>query len=167
MHLSPTDREDLVSAIGFSLLRFLALSVVVALLVPPAVFSACGILAGMGIGGTVGALAAQYGTDRLNLLVLGLVGAIPFAFLTLVLVLYRRFGSAEPVRAMAMGGGLVVVVLLAWAHGSYWPSFLPEGVAPMWPHGIEFVVVPLFFAPVGALAGMLGGWLVHRSGASG
>ena len=149
----------------FSLLRFFALSVVLALLVPPAVFSACALLAGMGVGGTAAAVTAQYGADRLNLLVLGVVGAIPFAFLALVLALYRRFGSTEPVREMAVGGGLIVLVLLAWAHGTYWPSFLPERAAPMWPHGIEFVVVPLFFAPAGAVAGMVAGWLVHRAGA--
>ena len=149
----------------FRLVRFFALSVLVALLVPPVVFTACALLAGMGVGGTVSAMVAQYGADRLNLLVLGILGTIPLAFLCLVLGVYRRFGSVEPVRVMALGGGLVVIALLVWAHGSYWPSFLPERSAPMWPHGIEFVVVPLFFAPVGAVAGMLAGWLIHRSGA--
>ncbi len=135
-------------------------------MIPPVVFSACGLLAGMGLGGTLDALAAQYGADRLNLLVLGFVGTIPVLFLTVALGVYRRFGSAGPIGAMALAGISLVLLLLTWAHGSYWPSFLPERVAPMWPHGIEFVVVPLFFAPIAAVAGMLGGWLVHRAGAS-
>ncbi len=163
---SPTDREAGVSTLRFSLIRFFALSVLVALLIPPAVFSACALLAKMGIGGTLSAVVAQYGADRLNLLVLGLVGTIPLALLVVVLAAYRRFASAEPVRAMAIAGGGIVLALLVWAHGSYWPSFLPERSAPMWPHGIEFVVVPLFFAPVGAVVGMLAGWLIHRFGAS-
>ena len=169
----PTDRtievririppEDRVSD-SFSLLRFFGVTVAVALVIPPMVFVASGVVAGMGLAVTGGALAEQYSADRLNLLVLGGVGVIPFAFLAIALALFRRFVSADPVRSMAFGGGPVVALLLLWAHGSYWPSFLPERVAPMWPHGIEFVIVPLFFAPVGAIVGMLAGWLVHRSG---
>ncbi len=152
------------AATSFSALRFLALGVATTFLVPPVVFTLCALAEGMGLGGSFGALVAQYQADRLNLFMLAILGVIPFASLTIALVAFARFGAPEPVPAMAVGGWAAISLLLVWAHASYWPSFLPEGVAPMWPHGIEFVIVPLFFAPVGAIVGMVAGGLVHRYG---
>lgn len=164
MSVPPADPTP--SSKAFSLLGFFGVSALTAAAVPPFVFVVCALLAGMGVDGALDATVAQYRVDRLNLLMLGVLGVIPFALLTAALLAFRRFGAKEPVAAMAVGGWTIVTLLLLWAHGSYWPSFLPDRVAPMWPHGIEFVIVPLFFAPVGAAVGMVVGGLVHRFGAS-
>lgn len=136
----------------------------VATALPPIVFIASGLLAGMGVGELGSALVEQYSTDRLNLFVLGFVGLIPFLFLSVSLFVLRRLGQVEPLRFMAWGGGVMVALLLLWAHASYWPDFLPDRVAPGWPHGIAFVVVPLIYAPIGALVGMVVGVVVHKTG---
>ncbi|MEM7417992.1 MAG: hypothetical protein AAF389_21060 [Gemmatimonadota bacterium] len=143
-------------------LRVLGAGVCISVLIPPVVFLAVGLGSGMGAEAW-GALVDQYRTDRLNLGVLGAVGVIPFLALVVLLALHRRFADPAPGRSMAVAGGVVIAALLVWAHATYWPSFLPDQVAPSWPHGIEFVVVPLFFAPVGAVVGMIAGYLLHRS----
>lgn len=135
--------------------------------VPPLVFIATALLSGLSPAETIGATVAQYSTSRLNLLIMGALGTIPFGVLSLALVLCRHFGDRLHIRRMAIGGGVFILATLLWAHATYWPLFLPEQVAPMWPHGLELVIGPLFFAPVMALAGLLLGWVAERASRSG
>lgn len=145
-----------------SLLRILGIGLAIALLVPPGVFLLVALLSGMGVGGGGAAMIEQYGTDRLNLGVLGLTGVIPFALLVVVLAIVKRFAGPMHIRGIATGSTAIIALLLVWAHWTFWPDFLPERVYPGWPHGIEFVIVPLFFAPIGAVFGGLAGFFVSR-----
>lgn len=134
-----------------------------ALLVPPFAFLLIALMEGMGVGGSLSAMIEQYQTDRLNLGVLGLTGVIPFALLVVVLAIVKRFAGPDHLRGIATGAGTIIALLLVWSHWTFWPGFLPDRVYPGWPHGIEFVIVPLFFAPVGALFGGIAGFFVSRS----
>jgi len=68
-----------------------------------------------------------------------------------VLVIYRRWRGVGGSRQVAVAGSLAIIALLLWANASFWPLFLPGRSYPGWPHGLEMVIVPLFFAPVGML----------------
>ena len=134
-----------------------------AVAVPPVVFIATALLSGLSPAETVSATIGQYSTSRLNLLIMGALGAVPFGILSLALVLFRRFGRGLRVERMAIGGGVFILATMLWAHTTYWRLFLPERVAPMWPHGLELLIGPIFFAPVMALAGLLLGWVAERA----
>lgn len=160
----PPVRQDTTTPAGPRMWVILLTGIITAMAVPPVAFLIIALTEGMGVGGALGAMVEQYQTDRLNLGVLGITGVIPFALLLIALVIVRRFAGPGPVRSIALGAGILITLLLFWAHTEFWPSYLPDRVYPGWPHGIEFVIVPLFFAPIGALAGGLAGWAVHRSG---
>jgi len=134
-----------------------------AIAVPPAVFVVTALLGGLSPAETVSAMISQYSTSRLNLFVMGALGTIPFGLLCLVLVVCRHFGKGLRVERMAIGGGVFILATMVWAHATYWPLFLPERVAPMWPHGLELLIGPVFFAPVMALVGLLLGWVAERA----
>lgn len=136
---------------------------VAALLIPPLVFAGVGLAEGMGIAGTSSALAEQYSTRRQNLAILGAVGVIPIALLGLlawVLGKTERFRAKR--RNLTLGGGLAILAVIGWVNVSYWPTFLPDKTYAGFPHGLEFVIGPLMFAPVAMLLGMLIGGLVSK-----
>lgn len=141
----------------------LVVGLLAGVLLPGIVFVVTAVATGLSPGETVDATIAQYTTDRLNLMVTGLLALVPFAVLGIGLAVVRRFGGDSAVAPASVGGTTAILLTLLWAHASYWPSFLPHRVAPMWPHGLELVIGPLFFAPVMAVVGLLIGWLVGRS----
>ncbi|MCA9752021.1 MAG: hypothetical protein KC591_07505, partial [Gemmatimonadetes bacterium] len=65
----------------------------------------------------------------------------------------RRNPAISP-SAAAWGGLVPIVVVLAWASFQFWPKFLPSRVYPGFPHGLEFVIAPLVFAPIGMVLGL-------------
>lgn len=131
---------------------------------PPLVFTAVGLAEGMGLGGTLSAVVAQYGTRRLNLLMVAVLSLLPLALLALLVHLVGRFTSvAASRRALATGGALAIVAVMLWVNAQFWPLFLPERSAPGFPHGLEFVIGPLYFAPVGMVVGMVVAGLLARS----
>lgn len=133
----------------------LLLAGVVLLLVPPVVFTGVGLAEGMGLQGTLGAVLAQYGTRRLNLFTVALLSLLPLLLLALVVFLLGRFTAwtASP-RSLARGGALAIVAVMVWINLEFWPVFLPERQSPGFPHGLEFVIGPLYFAPVAMLVGV-------------
>ncbi|NNE09207.1 MAG: hypothetical protein HKN20_11655, partial [Gemmatimonadetes bacterium] len=44
----------------------------------------------------------------------------------------------------------------------FWPAFLPSRVYPGFPHGLEFIIGPGVFAPIGMLLGVLTVWVSQR-----
>lgn len=140
----------------------LLVGIALALATPVTIFLTTALLKGLSAGAAVSATIEQLGARRLNLLVMGALGVVPFACLGLVLWLYRRFDGGRAFRGMAVGGGITILATMAWANGTYWRLFLPERVAPMWPHGLELVIGPLFFAPVLCVGAVGLGWIVDR-----
>lgn len=134
--------------------------------VPVVVFTAVGFASGMGLAGTMAALADQVGQRRLNPLITGVLGWLPVALLFLGRWLARRWRPEGAWVASASWGGLVAILgVLVWANLQFWPLFLPEQVQPGFPHGLELVIGPIFFAPVAMLLGGLAGGLAAGRGA--
>jgi hypothetical protein len=135
---------------------------------PPVVFALVGLAEGMGMAGTLGAVVEQYGARRLNLFMVAVLSFLPLLFLALLVFLIGRFTSVNASRrALALGGSVAIVAVMIWVNFEFWPAFLPERSAPGFPHGLEFVIGPLYFAPVAMLAGMVAaGFLARSAGGS-
>lgn len=128
--------------------------------VPVVVFAAVGFASGMGLAGTMAALADQVAQRRLNPLITGVLGWFPVALLFLGRWLANRWKPEGAWVGSASWGGLVAILgVLVWANLQFWPLFLPERVQPGFPHGMELVIGPIFFAPVAMLLGGLAGGL--------
>lgn len=137
--------------------------VLLAMAIPPAAFFLTGLTKGMGVGGALSVLVEQYSTERQNLWMISVLGVFPFVLLTIPLAGYRRIKGPAGLAPMALAGTIAIAAVLVWANLTYWSSYLPSRQFLMWPHGLELVIGPLFFAPVAMLAGVVLGWLVHRS----
>lgn len=142
----------------------LAFGALAALAIPPTVFLWAALSAGLGIGESVSALAAQYTAPRQNLLVCGAVGLFPLALLAVALWIIRRWAPASKIRpVLALGGLVPLLAVLVWVNLDFWPHFLPSRTYPGFPHGLGFIIGPAFFAPPAMLIGMLLAWLASRS----
>ena len=134
----------------------LGLAVVSALVTPALVFLLVGIVEGMSAGELLNALRAQYVSGKQNLLVLGLVGCLPLVLLALVVwILGRIKRISTSRRRFSIGGALAILLVLLWVNFEYWPTFLPHRTYAGFPHGLEFVIGPLIFAPIAMVAGLL------------
>lgn len=128
---------------------------IVVLLIPPLVFLIVALHSGMSPGESANALAAQYSSSQLNLAVCSALALAPLLPLALFLWIRRRrwkTNSGSPDYALA--GALPVLAVAAWANFEFWSAYLPERVYPGFPHGLELVIGPVFFAPVGMLLGL-------------
>ena len=109
------------------------------------------------------ALADQYGQDKQNPLIVSILSCAPFLLLALVLGLARWRGAlTRTCRHIVLGGGGAILVVMTWAHAQFWPSYLPGVPYPGFPHGLELVIAPLYFAPVAMLVGAAFAWLAGR-----
>lgn len=133
------------------------------LLVSPLVFVLVAMSSGMSASETAAAVVDQYRSDRVNLLVSGLLSFFPMLLLAVILGIARRF-SMKPENTViyALGGVLPIVLVSIFVNFEYWPAFLPERVYPGFPHGLEFVIGPLAFAPAGMLLGLVIAWASLR-----
>lgn len=145
-------------------LGVLSIALIGMFLIPPLVLAACSFRAGFSFSETISTLIQQYQTDRRNLALVGIPSILPFGLLAAVLAFYRRRRGAQGSIALAFGGGVPILLVLIWAHASVWPLFLPGRPFPGWPHGMELVIAPIFFAPVAMTLGLVtvGIWLRHR-----
>jgi len=143
--------------------RSFYLCLLLPLLVPTAVFAGCALAAGLSPAETWAATLDQYAADRHNLLIIAVPGFLPILLLLAVLWGYRRYGKSERIRrAMGWGGLAAILLVLVWVNLQFWPIFLPERTAPGFPHGLEFIIGPVFFAPVVMALAMGGVWLALR-----
>ena len=124
------------------------------MLIPPTVFCVSGAVAGLPIDETLRACAEQYVARRQNLLIVSVLGLLPIAVLAIGLWAYSRWRSAARLPEFAFAGLLPILVVLTWANLEFWPDFLPDRVYPGFPHGLELVLGPLFYAPVAMLIGL-------------
>jgi hypothetical protein len=145
---------------------FLLTAILAPLLVPAVVYCIVALSAGLGLGGTIEALANQATGPRQNLSASSVLGLAPALLLLVLLRLVRRFDTENSWRRAAGWGGLIAILLiLVWANFEAWPNFLPGRAFPGWPHGMELVIAPLFFAPVAMLVGgLVAGLVAHRMG---
>jgi len=150
-----------------SLLRpgFIVAALVGPFVVAGLVFVVVGLSVGMGVGGTWTALAELSMGRRQNPFLSAVVGLFPMLLLLAVLALGSRWWpSAGWGPAAAWGGLAAILLVLGWAHTQFWPLFLPHRVYPGFPHGLELVIAPLFFAPPAAALGVAVGLMMGRGG---
>jgi hypothetical protein len=75
-------------------------------------------------------------------------------------MLFKTWDGAGP---YALCSSLPIVLVTVFVHLEYWPSWLPARQFLGFPHGLEFVIGPFVFAPVGVLLGYVTAWLIARS----
>ena len=150
-----------------SLLRpgFIVAALVGPFVVAGLVFVVVGLSVGMGVGGTWTALAELSMGRRQNPFLSAVVGLVPMLLLLAVLALGPRWWPRAGWGPAAAWSGLAAILLvLGWAHTQFWPLFLPHRVYPGFPHGLELVIAPLFFAPPAAALGVAVGLMMGRGG---
>lgn len=133
------------------------------MVIPPLIFSGSALAGGMSMAATMTALVEQYAAERNNLLIVSLVGLLPLLLILLLIFVRNRLqktveGSGE----YALGSCIPVLLIAVFVNLEYWPSYLPERVFLGFPHGLEFVIGPLVFAPIGISVGFVVTWLVMR-----
>ncbi|NNE10219.1 MAG: hypothetical protein HKN20_16790, partial [Gemmatimonadetes bacterium] len=139
----------------FPIFRFFLIAAIILLLIPPVVFAIVALSKGMAAGAIPGLIVEQYQARRQNLFVCGAISVAPLLALLVVGWIYARFRGAAQTRHLMMWGGLIPIVLVQIrVNFDFWPAFLPSRVYPGFPHGLEFIIGPGVFAPIGMLLGV-------------
>lgn len=139
-------------------------AILIALLIPPMVFFVVALFAGMGMADATQSLLDQYKSDRQNLAFLGAIGILPILLLALVVWIVGKLKRARVgQQQLAIGGAAGILAVLVWVNFEYWPTFLPNKIYAGFPHGLEFVIGPLIFAPIAMVVGMLIAAFVPRA----
>ena len=133
------------------------------IILPPLLFLGSALFEGMGFEGGGTALAEQYIAERSNLIVITLLGLAPILLIIFLLGIRRAIRKTwDGSGTYALAGALPVVAVTVFVHLEYWPSYLPARQFLGFPHGLEFVIGPLIFAPVGILLGFLVAWILRK-----
>lgn len=136
------------------------------LAVPPVVFFLVALVSDMSLSESMAALVEQYKSRKQNLLLVGLVACLPLLLSGIVLWLHGRAGGLPAMRRILTWSGYAPIWLVAvWVNFEYWSDYLPARTFLGFPHGLEFVIGPLFFAPAGMVMCMLVAWLTARGAA--
>lgn len=134
----------------------------VAFLIPAVVFVLSALFAGMSVAESLGAVATQFRAERHPLLGAALLGTLPVVLLTLLGWLLTRKLDEVRGRTIARAGLVGIALILLWVNVEFWPGYLPERAFRGFPHGLEFVIGPIFFAPPAMLLAMLAAWFATR-----
>lgn len=133
------------------------------LAVPSIVFTLVAFSAGMNPADTCTALWEQFTAERHNLAVVSLLGLFPLLLLAAFLGLRALFvKTTDGLAIYAFGGMLPIFAVALFVNLEFWPVFLPERRFAGFPHGLEFIIGPGVFAPVGMVAGIIVVWLSLR-----
>lgn len=136
---------------------------VIVLLVPFVVFLLVGLTSGMGVGGAFAALVEQVREGRPNPMITGIIGLVPLILMGIVLWICKLARALPRTRSLVLWGGFAgIVAVLVWSNLEFWTVFLPHMKAPGFPHGMELLIGPVFFAPVAMAFGMVIAFLVGR-----
>lgn len=142
---------------------YLLLFCIALLAVAPIVYLACYALNDYPLGDAISALVEQYTAARQNPLKVSLLSGAPFLLLASLVGIARWRGAGlATCQRLVLGGGGAILIVLTWAHFEFWPNYLPGVEYPGFPHGLELVIAPLYFAPVAMVAGAFLGWLAGR-----
>jgi len=143
--------------------RVLLFGTVSVLTLPSMVFLFVALTSGLDPQTAVEALWLQAFARKMNLVVCGALGLVPIILLAVGHWIAKRRRVEESVRIVLVCGGLIpVLAVLVWANLEYWPRFLPSRTYPGFPHGLELIIGPGMFAPIGAAAGMVIAWVITK-----
>ena len=143
---------------------FVVIALVVPIVLPALVYVTVALMDGIGVGGAFAALIAQIRDGRPNPAISGILGLLPVGILLAGTWAGGRLHSDGRRVAIAGWCGLgAIVLVLVWANFMVWPLFLPGRAFPGFPHGIELVIAPIFFAPIAMAVGGGIGWMLGGS----
>lgn len=149
-----------------SLFRWVCLpGVLLAFAIPALVFLLCALLADLTLMESLRATGGQFVAERRHLWGCGLLGTFPVLLLTGLGWLLGRWLEPLRTRRITQAGLLAIVLVLVWVNLEFWPGYLPERAFRGFPHGLEFVIGPIYFAPPAMLLFMLCAWIVTRRNA--
>jgi hypothetical protein len=149
--VEPPRWRSVVVLLGAAMLTFL---------VPSIVFVAVALANNMD---ALGALTEQFTAERHNLLGISLLALFPCVLLALLVGIGGRFARRPNWPLYALGGAVPIVLVTAFVNYEFWPRYLPSRAFLGFPHGLEFVIGPLFFAPIGVLVGFSVVWILLRT----
>ena len=145
--------------------RYWLLGLLLVLVTPALSMAVSGLVEGMGLVSVVRVVGEQFFIGRGNLGMISVLGLVPFLLLAaLIWILDRLFYIECSKKTMFLTALFVMVVIIFWSSMDYWRTYLPDRKFMSWPHGLELVIGPLFFAPVGMVLGVLAGWFIARFG---
>ena len=131
--------------------------------IPAMVFIGAALYHGMEIPAILVALGDQYTAEKQNLLVVSVLGLVPLLLIALLLfvrkLIRKSFDGSD---AYAWGGVIPVLLVTVFVNLEYWPSYLPARNFLGFPHGLEFVIGPFVFAPIGVLLGFVLTWFLRK-----
>lgn len=130
--------------------------------VPSAVFLLVALAEGMSLPEATGALAEQFVSESHNLRGISLLSLLPCLLLALLVGVRWRFARADRRPLYAVSGAVPIVLVTAFVNYEFWSRYLPSRAFLGFPHGIELVIGPLFFAPIGVVIALLVAWGVLR-----
>jgi hypothetical protein len=139
----------------------LAIVVVTGLLTPTFILLAALVFTGHGPAEIVTELSAAITREKLNLGAITLLGMAPFLLLTVVLFLYLRKSDAYRGLFLLVGGLTGLLFVYVPMHLSYWPAHFRSGGNLGFPHGLEFVIAPIFGIPAMGV-GVALGWFLSK-----
>lgn len=133
-----------------------------AAIVPAGIFLACAMNADLSFRSSVDAWLTQWTAERHSLLGVTILGLIPVFLLSLVTGLLRLWLDPGRVVRMGWAGLTAMTAVLVWVNLEFWPGYLPDKAFRGFPHGLEFVIGPVFFAPPAMAVAMVFAWLTTR-----
>lgn len=142
--------------------KVLALGLLLTFVIPLLSFFVCGVRNGMGLGESAQALAVQLTQPRHNPALSAIPALLPLPALGIVLWVLSRYRPEANLLhyGVAALGGLALIQL--WVNWSFWDIYLPQRVYPGFPHGLEFIIGPIFFSPLAMVLCLVGVALVAR-----
>jgi len=142
-------------------------AVLVSLFIPALIFFTVALSSGLSSPEALTALAEQYVSRKQNLLVIGMLSLLPVVLMVFVIWLIRKIKNrSADVRDLAIGGVAGILAVDIWMNFEYWPTYLPERTYAGFPHGLEFVIGPIFYAPIAMVIGMVAAAMASRRKAS-
>jgi hypothetical protein len=133
---------------------------VLIVVLPSAVFALVSVAKGMDSSTAVAVLVEQFSSERHDLGAVSLLGLLPWLLLTDI---RWRFVRKERRPLYAFTGAIPILLVIAFVNDEFWSRYLPRREFLGFPHGIELVIGPLFFAPVGLAMGLAVSWAVMRT----
>lgn len=143
--------------------RILLFGAIGLVLLPVLIFLGAGVGDGVSLGETLSALVTQSGVRRNNFVVATLLGFFPFLLLVICLWIRRRVVKENASLPLYAASGMLPILLItAYPHAVFWPLFFPYMSNPGFPHGLEFIIGPGVFAPIGLAFGLMFAWVVGK-----
>ena len=147
---------------GSMLLSVFIPGILLAFTIPLAVFFGSALTAGLSLSESVDSTAQQFFAERHPLFSAQILGLVPVVLATVLGWLLARKIDAHRSRVVAQAGLAGAATVLIWINVAFWPDYLPERTFRGFPHGLEFVIGPLFFAPPATLIAMTAAWFATR-----